>query len=303
MDKMADAIRSSGDIRETLRRDFPQFADIEIPDRITNSVTLSTMHGCPPDEIERDRALHARRPRAAHHRQDEPDAAGQGTRCWISCTTASGFDGDRHPGLGVRARPCSTRKALELIRDLQAVAAERGLAFGVKLSNTLAMHNHKTRMPGDEMYMSGRALYPVTMNLFAKLAARVRRRPARAPYSAGADALNIATILKCGAAAGHGLLGPAQARRLCPLRPVAEKPRRGNEERGREQPCGVRSDQAVERSGSRGGVAGRYIATRRKPSRTACPRSRMTSSCSTASRRRASRSARFARTCPSTTGG
>lgn len=30
---------------------FPQFADIEIPTELTNNVTLSTMHGCPPDEI------------------------------------------------------------------------------------------------------------------------------------------------------------------------------------------------------------------------------------------------------------
>ena len=31
----------------------PSSPIIEIPSRLTNSVTLSTMHGCPPDEIER----------------------------------------------------------------------------------------------------------------------------------------------------------------------------------------------------------------------------------------------------------
>ncbi len=53
MDVMADASEPLAAIRATLRREFPQFADIEIPAAIVNSVTLSTMHGCPPDEIER----------------------------------------------------------------------------------------------------------------------------------------------------------------------------------------------------------------------------------------------------------
>ncbi len=45
--------RSSPTIQTILRAQFPQFADLEIPPRLTNNVTLSTMHGCPPDEIER----------------------------------------------------------------------------------------------------------------------------------------------------------------------------------------------------------------------------------------------------------
>ena len=88
-------------------------------------------------------------------------------------------------------------KAVGLIGRMQKVAAQQGLVFGVKLSNTLAMHNHKQVMPGDEMYMSGRALYPVTMNLFDKLAHEFNG-DLRVSYSAGADALNIATILSCG---------------------------------------------------------------------------------------------------------
>ena len=40
-------------IQMLLQERFPQFGDVEIPARISNNVTLSTMHGCPPDEIER----------------------------------------------------------------------------------------------------------------------------------------------------------------------------------------------------------------------------------------------------------
>ncbi len=89
-------------------------------------------------------------------------------------------------------------RAVELIRTLKEVAAEHRLTFGVKLSNTLAMANHKGLLPGDEMYMSGRALYPITMNLFYKLAQEFNGN-LNVSYSAGADALNVSTILACGA--------------------------------------------------------------------------------------------------------
>ena len=60
-------------------------------------------------------------------------------------------------------------RAVALIRTLKETAARCGLTFGVKLSNTLAMANHAGRLPGGEMYMSGRALYPVTMRLYDRL--------------------------------------------------------------------------------------------------------------------------------------
>ena len=42
--------------------------------------------------------------------------------------------------------------------------------LGEKGLRALAMANHKGYLPGDEMYMSGRALYPITIQLFHKLA-------------------------------------------------------------------------------------------------------------------------------------
>jgi putative selenate reductase len=60
------------------------------------------------------------------------------------------------------------------------------------------MANHKDYLPGDEMYMSGRALYPITMNLFHKLAQEFDG-DLNVSYSAGADALNVTSILAAGA--------------------------------------------------------------------------------------------------------
>ncbi|MEN8097451.1 MAG: FAD-dependent oxidoreductase, partial [Chloroflexota bacterium] len=89
-------------------------------------------------------------------------------------------------------------RALEMIRSLKKKAESSGLAFGVKLSNTLAMSNHRKMLPGDEMYMSGRALYPITLNLF-HLLVDVFNGDLNVSYSGGADALNVSDIIACGA--------------------------------------------------------------------------------------------------------
>ena len=63
-----------GRLRATCRRTwtsvaarYPAVRDLEIPARLSDNITLSTMHGCPPDEIERisrylleERGLHTR---------------------------------------------------------------------------------------------------------------------------------------------------------------------------------------------------------------------------------------------------
>lgn len=51
-----------------------------------------------------------------------------------------------------------------------ALAKEKSLGFGVKLTNTLGTINNKGALPGEEMYMSGRALFPLSINVAAVLA-------------------------------------------------------------------------------------------------------------------------------------
>jgi putative selenate reductase len=196
MDQMADASAELVEIHDILRAQFPQVADLSIPSRIVNSVTLSTMHGCPPDEIERI-ARYLLEERGLHTVvKMNPTLLGK-ERVVDILHNALGYR-EIHIPDSVFEKDLSYDKAIGLIRRLQEFAAGCSLTFGVKLSNTLAMHNHKTRMPGDEMYMSGRALYPVTMNLFNTLAHEFAGN-LRVSYSAGADALNVATILSCGA--------------------------------------------------------------------------------------------------------
>ncbi len=196
MDVMADASEPLAAIRTTLRREFPQFADLEIPSAIVNSVTLSTMHGCPPDEIERIARYCWRSAGFTRSSSSIPRCWGR-KRCSAFSTTSSGSARFTFP---TRSSTTTLQygRAVALIGALKETAARRGLTFGVKLSNTLAMSNHTGRLPGDEMYMSGRALYPVTMRLYDRLLHEFDG-DLHVSYSAGADAVNVATVLACGA--------------------------------------------------------------------------------------------------------
>ena len=196
MDRLQDAAEEIAEIQAVLRQQFPQFGDVEIPAQITNNVTLSTMHGCPPDEIERI-ARYLLEGRGLHtFVKLNPTLLGRDVVIRI-LHDHLGFHEIEIPAR-VFEHDLQYARAVELIKALKKAAAARGLTFGVKLSNTLAMVNHKRTLPGDEMYMSGRALYPITINLFHRLAQEFGG-DLDVSFSAGADALNVTPILAAGA--------------------------------------------------------------------------------------------------------
>ena len=209
MDLLEDASLLLDPIRKVLRVRFPRFADVEIPNRIANSVTLSTMHGCPPDEIERI-ARHLLLERGLHTTVKlNPTLLGK-ERLTEILHDRLGFTDVEVPDAAF-AHDLRYDTAVELITSLRAVAARQGRTFGVKLSNTLEVANRRGLLPGAEMYLSGRPLYPVTLDLFLRL----RREfgvDLPVSYSAGANADNVASLLAAGACpvtAASDLLKPA----------------------------------------------------------------------------------------------
>ena len=167
-----------------------------IPPDISTSVTVSTMHGCPPDEIEaicnyllKEKHMHT----------------------YVKLNpTLLGFErvnrmlqdlGYRYVQLDQAAfeHDLQYADAVPMLRRLQETAAKEERVFGVKLSNTLGMKNSLKHLPGDEMYMSGRALFPLTISLAAKLAAEFGGQ-INISYSGGASAHNVLAILKTGIA-------------------------------------------------------------------------------------------------------
>ena len=196
MDRLADASEAIEAKRVLLKREFPRYADIEIPSRITNNVTLSTMHGCPPGEIEKI-ARYLLEERGLHTAvKMNPTLLGRAK-----------VDEILHDRLGYHEIhvPAATfehdleyDRAVELIRSLRTTASAKGLEFGVKLSNTLPAANHRDELAGEEMYMSGRALYPLTVHLFRRLSAEFEGA-LPVSFSGGADALNVTELLASGA--------------------------------------------------------------------------------------------------------
>lgn len=165
-----------------------------ISPKVCNSITESTLHGCPPSEIEK----------IASYLITE-----KGLNTFIKCNpTLLGFEFARDTmnamGYGYMdfndhyfKNDMQYQDAIPMLHRLSKLAAEKGVSFGVKISNTMPVNNPKDALPGDEMYMSGRSLFPLSIELANRLAKETNGK-LRISYSGGADTFNIAAIFKTG---------------------------------------------------------------------------------------------------------
>jgi putative selenate reductase len=184
-----------------------------ISPNICTSVTLSTMHGCPPEEIEAIAKYLIKEKKLHTYVKLNPTLLGYERVDGIFRTL--GYN-------QIELNPHSFENdlkyedAVSMISRLQKFAAEENGDFGVKLSNTLPVKNRKNVLAGNEMYMSGRSLYPLTINVAAKLAESFNGNLSIS-YSGGATAYNTNEILNCGiypVTYATDLLKPGGYRRL-----------------------------------------------------------------------------------------
>lgn len=165
-----------------------------IPARLVEGVTLSTMHGCPPDEIEAICRYMLTEKNLNTFVKLNPTLLGYLRVREILDTCGFGYIGLSEESFD---HDLKIDRALEMLTRLMTLAKERSLGFGVKLTNTLGTVNNKGALPGDEMYMSGRALFPLSINVAALLS---RAFDGKLPisYSGGASQLNIRDIFETG---------------------------------------------------------------------------------------------------------
>ncbi len=183
--------------REILAAIFPDIGDIPVPERISDNVTLSTMHGCPPGEIGAiSRYLLEKRKLHTYVKLNPTLLGPKELRSILN--DQLGFEDISVPDAAFE-HDITFDNAVKLIRELRAVAAEQGLSFGIKLSNTLEVINHRAIFDGREkqMYMSGRPLHAVTVNAARRLQ-EVFDGELNISFAGGADAFNIASLMKCG---------------------------------------------------------------------------------------------------------
>lgn len=197
LDQMQDASEHIRVLIGQLARYYPAVADLEIPDRLSDSVTLSTMHGCPPSEIEsisayllKDRGLHTLV-------KCNPTLLGP-ERVRKILKQNLGYTDVVVPDEAF-AHDLKYADAVPMLTNLRGVADECGLEFGVKLSNTLEVENFRPVFDSNEkmMYLSGRPLHAITVNLASKLANEFDGNLPMS-FSAGASCFNVADLLAAG---------------------------------------------------------------------------------------------------------
>ena len=198
IDGMMDAGRTAifGECKEVLKELFPQetaFIDAISP-RVSRSVTVSTLHGCPPDEIERIAGYLISEKHLHTFVKCNPTILGYETA--RRTLDAMGYDYivfDEHHF----NEDLQWADAVPMFRRLQALADENGLEFGLKLSNTFPVDTTRGELPNNEMYMSGRSLFPLTIEMCHRISRQFKGKM-RISFAGGAEYFNCDKLFAAG---------------------------------------------------------------------------------------------------------
>ena len=235
-DKVASFIRGMRDATAEIERlrpeiaaaggSFAEFADLEFETHVADTLTLSTFHGCPPEEIES----------ITKHLIDVHglDVIVKLNPTLLGYDTVASIVNDE---LGYRdvsvkeqafADDLQFDRGVELIEELNHYAKDRGHRFGIKLTNTLVVDNTKGWMPDDTMYLSGPPLHVLASTLLERLSTALPGRLAipghdgdvMVSFSAGVTKDNLADTIAMGvnpATVCSDLLKPGGYGRLAPM--------------------------------------------------------------------------------------
>ena len=172
----------AGDFKRLTKEDIES-----ISPQICNSATISTLHGCPPQEIES----------IANYLLTEKHM-----HTFVKCNpTLLGYEFARETldkmgydyiafGRFHFEDDLQYVDAVPMLERLMKLSSDLNLEFGVKITNTFPVDVKANELPSEEMYMSGKALFPLSIALAAKLSREFDGK-LRIAYSGGADAFNI----------------------------------------------------------------------------------------------------------------
>lgn len=195
-EKMNDCTKELNEKIEEIRDIYPKIDEISIPSRISDNITLSTMHGCPANEIEAIAKYLLEKKQLHTFVKLNPTLLGP-KRLREILNDKLNFK-TNVPDIAFE-HDLKYPDAINIIRSLRKTAEEQNLQFGLKMTNTLESINSKDVFGKDVdmMYMSGRALHPVSINVAKKLQEEFNGE-LQLSFSAGANAFNISDIIACG---------------------------------------------------------------------------------------------------------
>jgi putative selenate reductase len=197
MDGMIDAKPSV----ERLRRQIPErlaaLRDLDYPTALSRSVTLSTFHGCPVDEIEHICEFLLTELGVHTIVKMNPPMLGR-DRLDHLLYDVLGYD-ELEVNPTAYTSGLQFEESLGMCERLTSLAQSRGLSFGAKFSNTLEVLNHRDFFPKKErvMYLSGPPLHVITLALTDMFRQAVGHQMPIS-FSAGVDRKNTANIVACG---------------------------------------------------------------------------------------------------------
>ncbi|HHN78454.1 MAG TPA: glutamate synthase, partial [Phycisphaerales bacterium] len=194
---MMDARGTVERLRGQIPEEYAHLRGMDFTTNLCGSLTLSTFHGCPPEEIERIIDFLLRE---------------FGLDCTIKLNpTLLGADRVReimHDRLGytdVRTPASAFEKDAKwdqivgIVARLRETASSLGRGLGVKFSNTLIVENHRDFFPEteQEMYLSGQPLHVLAMHLVRDFR-RAFGGDVPISFSAGIDRHNFADAVALG---------------------------------------------------------------------------------------------------------
>ncbi len=207
---------------EWAERNLPRFKRIDkafiesLDPSVCKSITLSTLHGCPPAEIERIATYLIDVKKLNTYIKCNPTLLGY--EFARKTMDDMGYDylvfDDHHFNNDLQFED-----AVPMFNRLLELAAKNGIEFGLKLTNTFPVKIAQNELPGEEMYMSGKSLFPLTISLAEKIE-REYQGKMRVSFSGGADQFNIDRIFDCGIwpiTLATTLLKPGGYNRLNPI--------------------------------------------------------------------------------------
>lgn len=175
---------------------FPDLTDYidSISPKVASSLTISTLHGCPPDEIERIANYMLTEKHLHTYIKCNPTILGYETA--RSILDSMGYDYivfDEHHFL----EDLQYGDAVEMFKRLMDLSKSLGLDFGLKLSNTFPVDVDENQLPSEEMYMAGKSLFPLTTEMANRLTKEFDGK-LKIAYSGGADYFNIDRLFDAG---------------------------------------------------------------------------------------------------------
>jgi len=194
---MKDASAVVEHYRKLIPDRFREFRDLDFPTRLSNSLTLSTFHGCPPDEIEKIIDFLLREHSLNCIIKLNPTLLGE-ERVRELLQDMMGYQEVNVPSKAFET-DTSWEQAQGFVQRLGETADRLGLGFGVKFSNTLIVENHRSFFPESEkeMYLSGPPLHVLATNLVDRFRMRFGDRYPIS-FSAGIDRKNFADAVAIG---------------------------------------------------------------------------------------------------------